>query len=91
MLTLTWLAGIDRGRVGDVLVNGEKGAHILVAADIVQYLEDNLTQVRHIFLHTSSVTTCAVHRSCDSAIYTIGRPTSDHPESCYTPGSMPCR
>ena len=40
-------AGIDRGRVGDILVNGERGAHMLVADDIVQYLEDNLTQVLH--------------------------------------------
>ena len=39
-------AGIDRGRVGDVLVNGERGAHLLVAPDVVQFLEDNLTQAR---------------------------------------------
>ena len=46
-----------------MLINGEKGAHILVAADIVQYLEDNLTQVCpvNLPLHTSSVTACAVH------------------------------
>ena len=39
------LTGLDRGRVGDIVVNGERGAHIIVASDIVQYLEDNLTQV----------------------------------------------
>ena len=49
-------AGIDRGRVGDVLINGEKGAHILVAADLVQYLEDNLTQASCCQpLHTSAL------------------------------------
>ena len=70
VLTLAWLAGIDRGRVGDVLINGEKGAHILVAADIVQYLEDNLTQVCpvNLPLHTSRVTACAVHVACDTRV-----------------------
>ena len=37
--------GIERSRVGDILVQGEQGAHILVVPDLVPHLETNLTSV----------------------------------------------
>lgn len=39
--------GIERSKVGDILVQGEQGASILVAPDMVSHLEMNLTSVRH--------------------------------------------
>ena len=39
--------GIDRSKVGDVLTNGEQGAHILVVPELIEYLAMNLTSVRH--------------------------------------------
>lgn len=38
--------GIERSKVGDILVQGEQGASILVAPDMVSHLEMNLTSVR---------------------------------------------
>lgn len=37
--------GIERSRVGDILVQGEDGAHIMVAPELAQHLELSLTQV----------------------------------------------
>lgn len=37
--------GIDRSKVGDILVQGEQGASILVVPDMVSHLEMNLTSV----------------------------------------------
>ena len=37
--------GIDRSKVGDILVQGEQGAHILVVPELVPHLEMNLTSV----------------------------------------------
>ena len=39
--------GVERGKVGDILLNGESGAQILVAADLVEHFERTLTQVLH--------------------------------------------
>ena len=36
--------GIERGKVGDILVVGETGAHIMIAPDLVEHLEASLTQ-----------------------------------------------
>lgn len=36
--------GIERGKVGDILVTGETGAHIMVAPDLVEHLEACLVQ-----------------------------------------------
>lgn len=37
--------GIERSKVGDILVQGEQGASILVVPDMVPHLEMNLTSV----------------------------------------------
>lgn len=37
--------GVQRSKVGDILVVGEEGAHILVVPDLVQHLEATLVQV----------------------------------------------
>lgn len=37
--------GIERGKVGDILVTGEQGAQILCAPNLVEHLEGALTQV----------------------------------------------
>ena len=37
--------GIERSKVGDILMQGEQGANILVVPDLVPYLEMNLTSV----------------------------------------------
>lgn len=54
--------GIERGKVGDILVTGEQGAQILVAPNMVEHLEQSLTQVgeharthTHAHAHTSAV------------------------------------
>ena len=38
--------GIDRGKVGDIIILGETGAQILVAAELVEHFERSLTQVK---------------------------------------------
>lgn len=43
--------GIERSKVGDILVQGESGAHILVVPELVAHLEMSLTSV-------STQTTC---------------------------------
>ena len=50
--------GIDRSKVGDVLLTGEQGAHIMVVPELVEYLTMNLTSVSvrlHAFGCTSGV------------------------------------
>ena len=37
--------GIERSRVGDILVQGEQGAQIMVAPELAEHLELNLVQV----------------------------------------------
>ena len=37
--------GIERSKVGDILVQGEQGAHILVVPELVPHLEMQLTSV----------------------------------------------
>ncbi len=37
--------GIERGKVGDILVTGETGAHIMIVPELVEHLEQTLTQV----------------------------------------------
>lgn len=37
--------GIERSKVGDILISGERGAQILVAPNLVEHLEQSLTQV----------------------------------------------
>ena len=38
--------GIERSKVGDILVQGEQGALIMVAPQLVEHLEGTLVQVR---------------------------------------------
>ena len=40
--------GIDRSKVGDILLNGEQGAHILVVPELVEFLIMSLIQVSHV-------------------------------------------
>lgn len=44
-LGATMGCGIDRRAVGDIIVQGEQGAQILLVAELVQHLEMALTQV----------------------------------------------
>ncbi|CAK0782752.1 hypothetical protein CVIRNUC_005947 [Coccomyxa viridis] len=44
--------GIDRGKVGDIIILGETGAQILVAAELVEHFEGSLTQVRRVPVST---------------------------------------
>ena len=37
--------GIERSKVGDILVTGETGAYIMIAPELVEHLEATLTQV----------------------------------------------
>ncbi len=37
--------GIERSKVGDIIILGETGAQILVAAELVEHFEQSLTQV----------------------------------------------
>ena len=37
--------GIERSKVGDIILLGETGAQILVAAELVEHFEQSLTQV----------------------------------------------
>ena len=39
--------GIERDRVGDILVQGETGAQILVTPELVEHLVQTLTQVSY--------------------------------------------
>ena len=39
--------GIERSKVGDILVQGEQGAQILLVPELVPHLEMQLTQVRN--------------------------------------------
>jgi len=52
-LSLSWSqlgtldsTGVVRGKVGDILVQGETGAQILVDAELLEHFEATLTQVR---------------------------------------------
>lgn len=47
--------GIVRDRVGDILVLGERGAQVIVAPDLVPFLEMSLTQVRSVPVKTRPI------------------------------------
>ncbi|GAB4821319.1 hypothetical protein N2152v2_008365 [Parachlorella kessleri] len=47
--------GIDRSKVGDILLTGEQGAQILVAPNLVEHLVASLTQVRTVPVETREV------------------------------------
>ena len=38
-------SGIERRMIGDVLVHGDRGAHVLCTPEMVDYLESAVTQV----------------------------------------------
>ncbi len=40
-------AGVVREKVGDILVQGESGAQILVDPELAEHFETSLVQVRH--------------------------------------------
>lgn len=40
--------GVVREKIGDIIVLGERGAHVLVVPELVQFLETNLVQVRSV-------------------------------------------
>ncbi len=48
-------AGIVREKVGDIIVLGERGAQAIVAPELVEFLEMNLTQVRSVPVKTRQV------------------------------------
>ena len=37
--------GIERSKVGDILINGEQGAHVLVVPELAEFLGIHLTSV----------------------------------------------
>ncbi|MGF1493467.1 MAG: photosystem II S4 domain protein [Microcoleaceae cyanobacterium] len=47
--------GIVRGKTGDILVLGERGAQVIVVPDLVEFLEMNLTQVRSVPVKTRRI------------------------------------
>jgi photosystem II S4 domain protein len=47
--------GIERQKVGDIIVMGEKGAQIIVVPELVEYLTLNLTQVRTVTVQTKAI------------------------------------
>lgn len=47
--------GIERSRIGDILLNGEKGAQIVVSHTMVDHLESALTQVRSVPVVTRQI------------------------------------
>lgn len=47
--------GIDRRTIGDIVIQGEQGAYILCAPEMVSYLELSLTQVRSVPVKTKAV------------------------------------
>eukprot|EP00898_Chlorokybus_atmophyticus_P004531 jgi/Chlat1/5079/Chrsp33S00383 len=47
--------GIDRSKVGDILTQEETGAHIIVAPELVNYIESALNQVRSISVITTQI------------------------------------
>ena len=51
--------GIERSKVGDIIILGETGAQILVAAELVEHFEQSLTQVGlFMYLAVGSHTLC---------------------------------
>jgi RNA-binding protein YlmH len=47
--------GIAREKVGDIILQGEKGAQILVDPELVNFLETSLIQVRSIAVQTTAI------------------------------------
>lgn len=50
-LGATMGCGIERSKVGDIIVQGEQGAQILLVAELVQHVEMSLTQVSLVMMH----------------------------------------
>ncbi|KAK9829375.1 hypothetical protein WJX72_005464 [[Myrmecia] bisecta] len=53
--------GITRQKVGDIIVQGETGAEILVDPDLVEHLEMSLTQVRTVTVQTRALNLHKLH------------------------------
>ncbi len=47
--------GIDREKIGDIIVLGEIGAQVIVIPEMVSFLETNLTQVRSVPVKTRQI------------------------------------
>jgi photosystem II S4 domain protein len=47
--------GIERSVIGDILVQGESGAHVLCSPSIVEHLESALVQVRSVPVRTEAI------------------------------------
>jgi len=47
--------GIERSRVGDIILNGEKGAQILVTPNLVDHILVNLTKVRNVPVQVAEI------------------------------------
>ncbi len=47
--------GIERGKVGDIIVLGERGAQVVVVPELVDFLAMNLTQVRSVPVKTQLI------------------------------------
>lgn len=47
--------GIERAVVGDILIQGDRGAQIVTTSEMVEHLEMNLTQVRSVPVTTTGI------------------------------------
>ncbi|PSO77690.1 MAG: photosystem II S4 domain protein [Cyanobacteria bacterium QH_9_48_43] len=47
--------GVVRDKIGDIVVLGERGAHVLVVPELVEFLETNLEQVRSVPVKTQRI------------------------------------
>lgn len=47
--------GITREKVGDIIVQGEKGAQILVVPELVEFFQSSLVQVRNVQVQTTAI------------------------------------
>ncbi|CAM9097727.1 unnamed protein product [Phaeothamnion confervicola] len=48
-------SGVVRGKIGDILTQGERGAHVLVHPDVAAFLAASLTSVRTVTVKTSPI------------------------------------
>jgi photosystem II S4 domain protein len=48
-------SGLVREKIGDIIVLGERGAQVIVAPDMVEFLETQLTQVRSVPVKTEQI------------------------------------
>lgn len=102
-LGATMGCGIERSKVGDIIVQGEQGAQILLVAELVQHVEMSLTQVSLIVTHAGTgrprwlqqtqlwLWQCSVRLLCHSAdTYCTYYPIAFPSNSYQTASAMYC-